>query len=115
MEMKDWLRIQKPMMIVLLEPKISGSGASEVCNKLGKTHWICLEADGFSEGVWLLWNADDVQVDLLVNHRLSFMWRSALWAGSGGCSQQYMQVPKPTSGDGFRAEWMSYILGSRGC
>lgn len=50
-EMKDWKRIHNPMKIVLLEPKISGAGANEVCKKLRKTHWVHFEVDRFSGGV----------------------------------------------------------------
>lgn len=55
----DLIRNHNPTMIVLLEPKICGSGASRVCKRLGKTHWIRSEADGFSSSVWLLWNEDN--------------------------------------------------------
>lgn len=40
MELKEWMRSYKPVMIVLLEPKISGAEASEVCKKIGKTHLV---------------------------------------------------------------------------
>lgn len=60
-EMNEWRRRYKPTSIVLIEPKISGSGADEVCRRLGKTNWISSEATGFSGG--LLW--DDARVKLM--------------------------------------------------
>lgn len=48
-EILEWRRIYKPAVIALSEPRISGSMADEVCEKLGKTHWIRSEAEGSTE------------------------------------------------------------------
>lgn len=68
-EMLDMKRTHKPTMIVLLEPQISGSEATEVCRKLGVTRWLRSEASGFSGGVYLLWNNDAIEVELLSVHK----------------------------------------------
>lgn len=49
--LKEMIRIDKPQILGLLEPKISGSNADVVCNKLGFTDWIRVEALGFSGGI----------------------------------------------------------------
>lgn len=52
-------------MIILIKPRISIFGASDVCQRLGKTHRIRSEDNGFSGGVWLLWNEETIKVELL--------------------------------------------------
>lgn len=64
-KMLDMMRGYNPTLMVLLEPRISGAGASEVCRRLRKTQWIRSEADGFSGGVWLPWNEDSIKIELL--------------------------------------------------
>lgn len=58
----ELLRVHRPDILILIEPKISGEIATKVCKKLKKIHWILSEADGFSSGVWVLWDEDDIQV-----------------------------------------------------
>lgn len=47
-EMKKIMRDFRPMLIVLLEPKISGEAANEICRRIGKNHWNRSKAEGFS-------------------------------------------------------------------
>lgn len=57
-----------PMLVVLLEPKISGHVADEICKKIGNNCWDLSEAEGFSGGVWLLWNEVGVKVSIRYVH-----------------------------------------------
>lgn len=83
-EILDLIRSYNPSIVVLLEPRISGSGANDVCKRLGKTHWIRSEADGFSGGgVWLLWNEDAIRIELRNVHK-SFI-HVAINPSSRGC------------------------------
>ncbi|CAN0917927.1 hypothetical protein LINGRAHAP2_LOCUS30580 [Linum grandiflorum] len=52
----------KPNVVVLFEPKISGTSAERVCYKLGFRDVTRVEAVGFLGGIWVLWNGN--QVDL---------------------------------------------------
>lgn len=63
-EMSDIRRRFNPKIIALMEPKISGDRAAEVCRSLGKSHWVRSEAQGFSGGggVWLLWDDEEVSI-----------------------------------------------------
>lgn len=61
-EVKELMRVHQLMIVVLLEPKISGENAMDVCKQLRKSHWIRSEADGFSGGIWVLWDGDSIQV-----------------------------------------------------
>lgn len=56
------MRIHRPLMVILVEPKISGALADNICRRLGKNHWIRSEARGFSGGVWCLWDEEVVDV-----------------------------------------------------
>lgn len=53
---KELVRMHKPDLVALFEPRISGSSADEVCKKTGFANWIRVEASGFSGGIWVLWN-----------------------------------------------------------
>lgn len=61
-EMNEWRRLHKPTIILLIEPKINGSGANKVCRRLGKTHSTRYEAVGFSGGLWVLWDDSRIKV-----------------------------------------------------
>lgn len=63
--MKEILKEHRSLVVILLEPRISGDTAEDMCKKLGKDRWIRSEAAGFSGGVWILWNVGDISVKLL--------------------------------------------------
>ncbi|KAI9087338.1 hypothetical protein K1719_030658 [Acacia pycnantha] len=52
-------------MVVILEPRISGTHASRVIRNWGFGHSCRVEAEGFSGGIWLLWELDGLTVDVL--------------------------------------------------
>lgn len=58
----------KPTMVVSLQPRISGDKADDFIKHSGfdKSHWI--EANGFSGGIWILWQ-DKFDVEVFVNHK----------------------------------------------
>lgn len=39
-ELKELVREYKPVITILLEPKISGKVADETCRRIGKSHWV---------------------------------------------------------------------------
>ncbi|KAI9109477.1 hypothetical protein K1719_019531 [Acacia pycnantha] len=64
--LKDMKFRYKLDVVVILEPRISGSTASRVIKNWGFKHSIRREAEGFSGGIWILWNLDDLIVDVMV-------------------------------------------------
>ncbi|XP_019166674.1 PREDICTED: uncharacterized protein LOC109162425 [Ipomoea nil] len=54
--LKTLLKNHKPDLIGLVEPKVSGDHANDICSKLGFDDWVRVEAIGFSGGIWVLWN-----------------------------------------------------------
>lgn len=67
-EMREYIRLYNPAIIVLMEPRISGVTADAVCKKLGRSRCIRSDADGFSGGVWYLWSDQEVTIDLRYAH-----------------------------------------------
>lgn len=67
-EIREMMRHHQPKILILLEPKISGQIATDVCRALRKTHWVRSESEGFSGGIWVLWDEEDIQVRPLYLH-----------------------------------------------
>ncbi|XP_031120956.1 uncharacterized protein LOC116024196 [Ipomoea triloba] len=55
--LKEIKKTYKPDLLGLLETKVSGSKADEICNRLGFDEWLRVEALGFSGGIWVFWNS----------------------------------------------------------
>ncbi|XP_021605634.1 uncharacterized protein LOC110610068 [Manihot esculenta] len=53
---KEYNRIYKPKIFCLVEPRISGHSADNVCKQLGYDNWVRVETFGFSGGIWILWS-----------------------------------------------------------
>ncbi|KAI9125131.1 hypothetical protein K1719_003747 [Acacia pycnantha] len=51
-------------MVVILEPRISGNVATKVIKNWGFKHSVRMEAVGFSGGIWILWELDELKVDV---------------------------------------------------
>lgn len=69
------------MVEIFLEPRISGATADAVCMKMGKDRWIRSEADGFSGGVWVLWN--EGKTDLKLKYSDKFFLHIEAKTGGG--------------------------------
>ncbi|KAI9109580.1 hypothetical protein K1719_019634 [Acacia pycnantha] len=61
---KDMKRRYRLDMVVILEPRISGNVASKVIKNWGFKHSVRMEAVGFSGGIWILWEFDELKVDV---------------------------------------------------
>ncbi|XP_019179248.1 PREDICTED: uncharacterized protein LOC109174466 [Ipomoea nil] len=64
---KQFLCIHKPSFVCLLEPKVSGQQANEICFSLGFDDWMRVEAIGFSGGIWILWKSS-IHIEVLDTH-----------------------------------------------
>uniref|UniRef100_A0A2C9W6H0 CCHC-type domain-containing protein n=1 Tax=Manihot esculenta TaxID=3983 RepID=A0A2C9W6H0_MANES len=58
--------VDDPM--TLLETRVSGSQADKICRDLGFKHWLRVEAFGFSEGIWVCWNNNGFELEVLNTH-----------------------------------------------
>lgn len=61
---KDMMRRHKPILVGLLEPRVSGSHIDDICKSFGFDQWLRIEAVGFSGGIWIFWN-DELEVEVL--------------------------------------------------
>ncbi|XP_061369324.1 protein GAMETE EXPRESSED 2, partial [Gastrolobium bilobum] len=65
-------RKYKPSIVVILEPRCSGQKASDIIRKSGFKHAFVQEAEGYSGGIWILWN-DETGLVEIINHTKQFV------------------------------------------
>ncbi|KAK8660939.1 hypothetical protein V6N13_051845 [Hibiscus sabdariffa] len=65
--LRQYLRDNRPDVVGLVEPRISGSKADSVIAAIGFPHSYRIEAAGYSGGIWLCWYSS-IKIDILVNH-----------------------------------------------
>src|SRR4051812_45714525 len=68
-EMKELSRAYRTTIVVLLEPKISGVVVDGACKRIGMNLWGHLEATDFSDGIWVLWNEDEIMIEVKHVHK----------------------------------------------
>lgn len=68
-ELKDLLRVHRPLVIILLEPRISREVTDGVCKKLGRSEWVRSEADGFRSRIWLFWNQLEIKIKIILSKK----------------------------------------------
>ncbi|KAK4279973.1 hypothetical protein QN277_011661 [Acacia crassicarpa] len=66
-KIKDIINKYYANILCIIEPCVSGSRADKVCRTLGFSHWMRVEATGFSGGIWLLWNSDTFDITYLTS------------------------------------------------
>lgn len=66
--LREIIRVNKPDILTLHEPRISGDRPQNVIRNLGFNHHILVEAKGFSGGIWILWNRPDISIIQISAH-----------------------------------------------
>ncbi|CAN1140772.1 hypothetical protein LINPERPRIM_LOCUS25038 [Linum perenne] len=61
------MHVHTPYVVVLLEPRVSGDVGSAVSKKLLFDSSFFVEAQGFSGGIWLLWNEFVIKIKVLAS------------------------------------------------
>ncbi|KAJ4833299.1 hypothetical protein Tsubulata_004319 [Turnera subulata] len=64
----EFCRINKPEVLAIVEPRISGRRATQVVRRLRFSSSHRVEARGFAGGIWLLWDETRIQMSILFNH-----------------------------------------------
>ena len=59
---KELIRTNHPTMLVLVETHLSGDQATSVCDRIGFSGKMRVDAQGFSGGIWMFWKAEDISV-----------------------------------------------------
>ncbi|XP_031116716.1 uncharacterized protein LOC116020380 [Ipomoea triloba] len=65
--LKQFVRDYNPLILGLLEPRVSGSQADKICSKIGFDEWMRIEAVGFSGGIWVFWK-EVIHLDIVITH-----------------------------------------------
>ncbi|KAL3498359.1 hypothetical protein ACH5RR_041091 [Cinchona calisaya] len=55
----------KERIIIVVETRISGGAAANMCAILPFNKSIIIDPNGFKGGLWILWNSQEVQIDLI--------------------------------------------------
>lgn len=63
--LKSFITLYNPVIIAILEPRISGDRADVVSRKLGFDGICRADPMGFSGGGWVLWKGDVANVEIL--------------------------------------------------
>lgn len=62
---KDLISMNKVKIFAVLEPRISGTRATDVIKGLGFSAFYVVDARGFSGGLWLMWNKEEVNLTVV--------------------------------------------------
>lgn len=63
---REFVRIHRPTVVYLLETRVSQDRAREIAPTLGFSRYEIAPTDGMSGGVWMLWNEEDVNVEIVL-------------------------------------------------
>ncbi|CAN1126970.1 hypothetical protein LINPERHAP2_LOCUS3738 [Linum perenne] len=83
------MQVHKPQVIAILEPRISGSVGKAVRRKLRFNSSFIVEAQGFSEGIWLLWNETDFKIKILGSSHF-FIHVQVNWDSGKSCEATFV-------------------------
>ena len=64
---KHFVPEHRPQVVVLVEPRIAGTRADNFIKKSAFQFSYRIEAQGFSGGIWILWN-DLVEIQIIGTH-----------------------------------------------
>ena len=66
--LRDHIQKNSPSILALVETRISGPRARLICNSIGFRRNVRVEAHGFQGGIWVLWNEEDLDLDVIQTH-----------------------------------------------
>ena len=66
--LREHIRQHRPHIVALVETRISGARAQITSAKIGFRNCFRVEAQGFQGGIWVLWNEDEIEVEVLTSH-----------------------------------------------
>ena len=64
----ELIRLHHPLLVILMETRISGTRAMEVISSIGLPSSFWVYCVGFAGGIWLLWNSDVISITVLEHH-----------------------------------------------
>lgn len=66
---REMVHTYKPDLVALQEPRCTGRRAANRIRNFGFRFSAVVDGEGFSGGIWLLWNRDDISVLVLEENR----------------------------------------------
>ncbi|KAH7568757.1 hypothetical protein JRO89_XS06G0045300 [Xanthoceras sorbifolium] len=93
--LSDFRKIYRFEVLAVLEPRISGPRALSVANKVGFSSKFIVDADGFSGGLWLLWNSASVSLEVVTSSRHTITF---VTAEANKCSVATVVYANPSCG-----------------
>ncbi|KAJ8421811.1 hypothetical protein Cgig2_009394 [Carnegiea gigantea] len=79
--LKEHIRVQQPTILALVETHITGSRAQSVCDRIGLGGCFRVEAQGFHDGIWILWRPDEDQSSLGREGETGTQRKKLAWTG----------------------------------
>lgn len=79
--MRELLKLYRPIIAILLEPKINDAIVNEVGKRIMMTRWGHSKAPSFSGVTWVLWN--DAEIDILIKNVHKFFLHLRVMRGYG--------------------------------
>ncbi|KAL6199614.1 hypothetical protein ACLB2K_029398 [Fragaria x ananassa] len=78
---QELVKMNNVDILFICEPRIQFEGAKKFLLSLGFTDFVGREANGFSGGIWLLWNKNKVDIDIVDSNFQSISVKVS-WIGS---------------------------------
>lgn len=103
-EIRELKWLHKLMMLILLEPKVSGLIAGGVCRGLGMSSWCHSGSEGFSGRIWILWN-EEITVSVRNIHKFSVHAKGESAGGGDGSFLPSMPALMPQLEEQFGGSW----------
>lgn len=66
---RDIIRSRHPTVLAILETRVSGEHAKAIADPLGYSSFIGADSVGFSGGIWLMWNKEDIDIQAISRSR----------------------------------------------
>ncbi|PKI53756.1 hypothetical protein CRG98_025886 [Punica granatum] len=114
--MKEYIRVEKSAMVMIVEPRISGAKADKVCRKFSEFKSERIEAQGFSGGIWLWWrhpNYESLSLNATLKPSMLKCSRMEAHGHSPWSTQVQLNRPVETYGNCF--EIFLPVSKGRGC
>ena len=63
--LREHIHSHKPSIVAMVETRVSGPRAQNICDLVGFRNNFRVEARGFQGGIWVLWNSDELDIEVL--------------------------------------------------
>ena len=67
--LREMVTQYKAEVVILLETRCSGEAIPHIIRRMNFKNFIIEEAHGFAGGIWIMWNRDDISINVLKKHQ----------------------------------------------